>query len=132
MSLLQFSSPPLPHYIISGLTHFPQGFRHVNRHNINVFDLLVVREGCLYLGEEDRKYEVQAGEALILRPDCHHYGTADCREDGSYYWLHFQTPGPWCSASCHAEAPVNGIPRRSLPITTCIMPVPSASGCHSI
>lgn len=105
MSLLQFSSPPLPHYIISGFTNFSQGFRHVNRHNIKVFDLLVVREGCLYLGEEDRTYEVRAGEALILRPDCHHYGTEDCREDGSYYWLHFQTPGPWCSISCHAEAP---------------------------
>ncbi|QSF44440.1 AraC family transcriptional regulator [Paenibacillus tianjinensis] len=105
MSLLQFSSPPLPHYIISGIMNYSQGFRHVNRHNIKVFDLLVVREGCLYVGEEDRTYEVRAGEALILRPDCHHYGTADCREDGSHYWLHFQTPGPWCSASCHAEAP---------------------------
>ncbi|MBY0014160.1 AraC family transcriptional regulator [Paenibacillus typhae] len=105
MSLLQFYSPPLPHYINSGLMNYSQGFRHVNRHNIKVFDLLVVREGCLYVGEEDRTYEVRAGEALILRPDCHHYGTADCREDGSHYWLHFQTPGPWCSASCHAEAP---------------------------
>ncbi len=104
MSLLQFSSPPLPHYIISGLTYFPPGFRHVNRQNIQVFDLLVVREGCLYLGEEDRNYEVHAGEALILRPDCHHFGTEGCREESSYYWLHFQTSGSWCAMSAPSAA----------------------------
>ncbi|MDF9844275.1 hypothetical protein [Paenibacillus sp. PastF-1] len=51
MSLLQFSSPPLPHYIISGLTNYSQGFRHVNRHNIKVFDLLVVREAVSMLAK---------------------------------------------------------------------------------
>ncbi|WP_310830228.1 AraC family transcriptional regulator [Paenibacillus pedocola] len=104
MSLLQFSIPPLPHYIISGLTYFPPGFRHVNRQNIQVFDLLVVREGCLYIGEEKRNYEVRAGEALILRPDCHHFGTEGCREESSYYWLHFQTSGPWSAVTAPSAA----------------------------
>lgn len=104
MSLLQFSSPPLPHYIISGLTYFPPGYRHLNRQHIQVFDLLVVREGCLYIGEEDRNYEVRAGEALILRPDCHHFGTEGCREESSYYWLHFQTSGSWCAVSAPSAA----------------------------
>lgn len=104
MSLLQFSSPPLPHYIISGLTYFPPDYRHLNRQHIQVFDLLVVREGCLYIGEEDRNYEVHAGEALILRPDCHHFGTEGCREESSYYWLHFQTSGSWSAVTAPSAA----------------------------
>ncbi|MEK4060761.1 MULTISPECIES: AraC family transcriptional regulator [unclassified Paenibacillus] len=112
MSLLQFTGPPVPHYIISGLAYFLPGYIHMNRQHIQVFDLLFVREGCLYLGEEDRRYEVRAGEALILRPDCHHFGTEGCREDTSYYWLHFQTSGTWSpvtvpSASLKAEDTVD-------------------------
>ncbi|MGN7765386.1 AraC family transcriptional regulator [Paenibacillus sp. 22594] len=95
MDILQFSVPPLPHYIISGLNQFQTGYLHPNRQHIQVFDLLIVRQGCLYIGEEDRSFTVNAGEALILRPDCHHYGSEGCREDTAYYWLHFQTSGSW-------------------------------------
>ncbi|WP_219835261.1 helix-turn-helix transcriptional regulator [Paenibacillus sp. R14(2021)] len=95
MSLLQFTVPPLPHYMLCGLADYGIGGRHVNRRNIEVFDLLVVREGCLFLGEEDRTYEVGEGCALILRPDSYHYGTQGCDSYTSYYWLHFQTMGSW-------------------------------------
>ncbi len=67
----------------------------MSRRNIRVFDLLAVTRGCLYMGEEDRRYEVKAGNALILRPDCYHYSTEACREPTEYYWLHFQTTGHW-------------------------------------
>ncbi|MFC5701668.1 AraC family transcriptional regulator [Cohnella faecalis] len=99
MELLEFTVPPLLHYIASGYTEFAVGDRHMARRNIRVFDLLVVRRGCLYIGEEDRKYEVSAGSALLLRPDCHHYGTEDCKEKTEYYWLHFHTTGSWTAAS---------------------------------
>ncbi|WP_282937868.1 helix-turn-helix domain-containing protein [Paenibacillus sp. RC67] len=95
MSVLQFISPPLPHYIASGYTIFPPGAKHSSRRNIGVFDLLVVTRGCLYIGEEERHYEVSSGHALILRPDRHHYSTKDCAEQTEYYWLHFDTTGPW-------------------------------------
>ncbi|UQZ33497.1 AraC family transcriptional regulator [Paenibacillus sp. PK3_47] len=104
MHLLNFSMPPVPHYTISGINYCGPGYRHLNRQHFKWFDLLVVREGCLYINEEDRSFEVRAGEALILRPDCHHYGTEDCREDTSYYWLHFQTVGGWHESSAPAAA----------------------------
>jgi AraC-like DNA-binding protein len=103
MSILQFTAPPLPHYIAGGFVTFPRGFKHLNRRNIGVFDLIVVTQGCLYLGEEDRQYEVAAGHALILRPDRHHYPTEGCRVETGQYWLHFNTEGKWGSSE-HAVA----------------------------
>jgi YesN/AraC family two-component response regulator len=95
LPLFQLTVPPLPHYVISGFTTVPKGFKHPSRKHIHVFDLLVVTEGCLYMGEEDRPFEVTAEHALLLRPDSYHYSTLGCQEETSYYWLHFQTTGSW-------------------------------------
>ncbi|MFC4775895.1 AraC family transcriptional regulator [Paenibacillus sp. GCM10023252] len=95
MSILQLSAPPLPHYMINGITTTPAGRKHPNRRNIGVFDLLVVVEGCLYMGEEGQSYEVNPGQFLILRPDAHHYPTLDCQVDTTYYWLHFNALSTW-------------------------------------
>ncbi len=95
MNLLQFALPPLPFYISSGHeTHGP-GLVHVDRRNIGVFDLLAVRQGTLHIAEEDRRYALGAGEALILRPDAHHFGTSPCTETTEYYWMHFGHQGHW-------------------------------------
>ncbi|QUL54189.1 helix-turn-helix domain-containing protein [Paenibacillus tritici] len=91
MNPLLFRIPPLPHYIASGFNHCQPGYQHRSRQHIKVFDLLVVRQGSLYIGEEDQRFVVKEGDALILRPDCHHFGTGGCKEETSYYWLHFQT-----------------------------------------
>ncbi|TDF95962.1 AraC family transcriptional regulator [Paenibacillus piri] len=103
MSILQFTAPPLPHYVAGGFTTFQRGGKHLNRRNIGVFDLLVVMHGCLYIGEEERQYEVAAGHALILRPDRHHYPTEGCRTETGHFWLHFNTDGKWVSSE-HAVA----------------------------
>lgn len=71
------------------------GHRHPSRKAIGVFDLIVVMKGCLYMGEEDRHYEVRAGHLLILRPDAEHYATNACEEHTEYYWAHFSTLGEW-------------------------------------
>ncbi|WP_405104337.1 helix-turn-helix domain-containing protein [Paenibacillus sp. FSL K6-1217] len=91
MNPLLFRIPPLPHYIASGLNHCQPGYQHRSRQHIKVFDLLIVNQGCLYIGEEEQRFTVKAGDALILRPDCHHFGTEGCKEDTAYHWLHFQT-----------------------------------------
>jgi len=98
MTLLEFTVPPLLQYIACGHTTFAPGDRHMSRRNIRVFDLLFVQKGCLYIGEEDRQFEVTPGSALILRPDCYHFGREGCRERTEYYWLHFQTTGAWRAA----------------------------------
>ncbi|MCL6457410.1 MAG: AraC family transcriptional regulator [Gorillibacterium sp.] len=96
MSMFEFTLPPLLHFIASNRSEFAYGERHFNRCHTQVFDLLVVQEGCIYIGEEERRFEVSAGQALILRPDCNHFGTLRCNEPTVYYWVHFQTSGAWC------------------------------------
>ncbi|MEF2966186.1 AraC family transcriptional regulator [Paenibacillus sp. M1] len=93
--VIEFTAPPLPHYIISGFSPIPAGGKHPSRKNIGAFDLLVVTRGCLYVGEEDRRYEITEGHALILRPDSYHYSYAECQEECLHYWLHFQILGDW-------------------------------------
>lgn len=93
--VIEFIAPPLPHYIISGSSHMSSGGKHTNRQNIGVFDLLVVTQGCLHVGEGDTEYDIKEGHALILRPDSHHYGVTGCTEDTSHQWLHFQISGEW-------------------------------------
>lgn len=95
MTLLEFVVPPVPHYIASGRGVFPVGGKHMSRHRIPVFDLIVVARGCLYIGEEDRRFEVGEGHALILRPNSRHFGTKGCEEETEHFWLHFDAAGPW-------------------------------------
>jgi YesN/AraC family two-component response regulator len=85
----------MPHYLTGGIVKPPIGFKHPSRKNIQVFDLLIVNKGCLYMGEGDQHYAVAAGHALILRPDSYHYPTSACQDETIYYWLHFQTSGNW-------------------------------------
>lgn len=95
MSVIEFAALPLPHYIRGGFSLAGPGRKHPERNAIGEFDLLVVTQGCLYIGEEDRQYEVSEGHALILRPDLHHYPTAGCVEKTGTYWVHFHTAGSW-------------------------------------
>ncbi len=103
MSIIQFSAQPLPYYINSGFSWAGPGRKHPERYAIGEFDLIVVMRGCLYIGEEDRRYEVSEGHALILRPDLHHYPTAGCGEQTASFWLHFHTTGRWRMADGTVE-----------------------------
>lgn len=110
MTILNFTVPPLPEYINSGLTRAPIHSGHPNRKNIGIFDLLVVRKGQLHVTENGNPYEIKRGMFLILRPDTHHFGTKGCTEETDYYWLHFQTSGDWhpdeaCQAPRREEVP---------------------------
>ncbi|MUT66568.1 AraC family transcriptional regulator [Paenibacillus sp. NEAU-GSW1] len=103
MQVISFNALPLPYYIYSGYSLAGPGRKHPERYAVGEFDLLVVKQGCLYIGEEDRRYELSAGHALILRPDLHHYPTEGCRETTASYWLHFQTAGSWSVSGEEAE-----------------------------
>jgi YesN/AraC family two-component response regulator len=95
MTILQFTVPSIPHYIMCGEDTYFLNDSHPNRRNIEVFDLLVVTSGELFIGEEDRQWSVKAGETLILNPDRFHYATQNCKESTHFFWLHFQTTGKW-------------------------------------
>ncbi|MFB9330281.1 helix-turn-helix transcriptional regulator [Paenibacillus aurantiacus] len=115
-NVLTFRAPPLPFYILGGLSDFAQGDRHLSRQGIGVFDLLIIRKGCLFVGEDERKYELTPGRALILRPDAYHYGFEGCRERTEHYWVHFQTAGDWSAeegegSDTQIARPEEGAPR---------------------
>ncbi|OCT11209.1 hypothetical protein A8709_05890 [Paenibacillus pectinilyticus] len=95
MAFLEITVPPLPHYIASGLNSIPQDGQHPSRSNIQVFDLLITKSGCFYIGEEDARFEVNVGQAVILRPDRYHFATKACSELTYTYWLHFHVGGEW-------------------------------------
>lgn len=90
-----FAAPPLPYYISSGLAITGPGWKHASRRNVGIFDLLVVTKGCLYMGEEDRTFEVRAGHMLILHPHRRHFATKAGDETTECYWVHFQAGGYW-------------------------------------
>lgn len=115
----EFIAPPLPHYIVSGVSDMSVDDRHPNRQNIGVFDLLVVSKGCLYIAEADQKYEVHAGHFLILRPDSHHYSYMGCQEETTHHWLHFQILGDWSiNSEVRTEYEHDGVPLTLSPFST--------------
>ncbi len=93
--MLQFISPPMPHFIFCGEDTYPIGGRHPDRSGIGVFDLLLVTRGCLYLAEESLPLPIPAGCFALLRPDRAHRTVQPCREETHFYWAHFQTLGSW-------------------------------------
>lgn len=95
MTIIQFTVPPIPHYIMCGEDTYTLNNSHPNRRNIEVFDLLIVTSGALYMGEDDKHWKLNAGEALILSPNRYHYSKQSCTEETHFYWLHFQTIGKW-------------------------------------
>ncbi|MEK4509085.1 AraC family transcriptional regulator [Paenibacillus sp. FSL K6-2524] len=94
-SILHFISPPIPYFLDCGRATFDIGERHITRNGIGVFDLIVITKGALTIGENDREWELQQGEGLILKPDAIHYGAAPCTSETEMIWIHFQTFGSW-------------------------------------
>ncbi len=56
---------------------------------IGSWELIFVREGILRVEEEEERFEVGAGESLLLRPRRRHRGTGEYPPDLSFYWIHF-------------------------------------------
>jgi AraC-type DNA-binding domain-containing proteins len=92
---ITFKLPPMPYYIAIGLSEYTPGEQHPNRQNLGLFDLLWVIKGTLYIGEEDKQWEVNTGETLLLLPDRYHYSARPCDSDTAFYWIHFDFKGEW-------------------------------------
>jgi YesN/AraC family two-component response regulator len=106
MSYIYFNSPPSPYYLESGISDFHSGDSHPNRHNLNLFDLIIVRRGSLHLGEEQESWVLNEGQTLILLPNCYHYSVEPVTTDTYFYWIHFQTVNDWMeSEQSHYKFP---------------------------
>ena len=92
---IYFNCPPSPYYLESGIAHYKIGDAHPNRSGLQLFDMIIVKSGCLYIGEENEQWEIKEGEAITLLPDCYHYSVKPVNHETSFYWIHFQTVGSW-------------------------------------
>jgi AraC-like DNA-binding protein len=92
---VQFIAPPLPHLLECGRSDYKPGDTHPNRRNIGVFDMIIIRSGVLYIGEEQMEWAMKPGDMVLLRPDAWHYSVRPCEVETSFYWLHIQTAGSW-------------------------------------
>lgn len=106
--IVTFRAPPLPYFIDSNRVTYAPGEEHPSRVNMGVFDLLVVREGALHIGEDKQSWTVEPGQALILRPDKRHYSIRPCRERTTFDWVHFQAAGAWEETGGSREATLRG------------------------
>src|SRR5690554_2552142 len=94
-AILAISSPPLPYFLECGKTVYQIGDQHPNRTHIGVFDLIIVEQGKLHMGEEDQKWTINQGQMLILLPNRYHYAVKACSEQTQFYWIHFEILGEW-------------------------------------
>ncbi|MHA6482332.1 AraC family transcriptional regulator [Paenibacillus sp. strain BS8-2] len=106
--LVTFRSPPLPFFIESNRTTYQPGDEHPNRTNLGVFDMLFVNEGTLYVAEDNNKWTLTPGDALILRPDRWHYSYKPCSEVTVFDWVHFQAAGAWEETDANQPGTLRG------------------------
>ncbi len=66
-----------------------RGWKHLTR-RLYEYELMIVTEGVLCIADEDRAYEVKAGEYLVMSPTRFQHGTRVCR--CRFYWMHFRSP----------------------------------------
>lgn len=92
---LSLSCIPMPVFIEGGDVIFKPGERHPNRNTLPYFILIVMKKGCMFLGEDGRKFDVRPNEMFVFLPNHHHYSYRPCEEETEYYWLHFAAVGHW-------------------------------------
>jgi AraC-like DNA-binding protein len=90
---VSFEVPPPPYFLECGRTTYERGGLHPSRSGLAAFDLLVVEEGVLHMGEEGERWDVEAGQLLLLLPGRRHYPTKPCDVRTSFYWIHFEAAG---------------------------------------
>ncbi|MCD9021496.1 helix-turn-helix transcriptional regulator [Cohnella silvisoli] len=91
MDCIKLQIPPLPQFITIGHGTWKPGGQHFER-NFQVYDVLIVLKGTLYMTETDIPYAIEAGHLLILEPGLTHFGHRPCDEETDIYWLHFIHP----------------------------------------
>lgn len=94
-SILSLVIPPFPTFIEGNVCYYQEKQVHPNRRNLSYFDIIFVTEGCLFLTEEDRHWEVEQDHMLILMPNKHHFSTKACQEKTTFYWIHFHYDGTY-------------------------------------
>lgn len=93
MEYVNFITPPYPYFIVAGSALYRPGDMHGRRTNIEVFDLIFVEYGELYITDGDASYRLRENEMVIIKPDSTHYGHKRVTEKTKFDWLHFRYVG---------------------------------------
>jgi AraC-like DNA-binding protein len=88
MECLEIPIPPLPQFITVGHSYWSQGMKHFKR-RFGIYDMVFVKEGGLYIQEEQTAYQLNAGHVLVLEPNRTHWGYRATEERSEVYWVHF-------------------------------------------
>jgi AraC-like DNA-binding protein len=87
MEQFEFQTEIPFHFNWSGKFVAPdENWMHITR-NLADFELIVMTKGELYIAADEKKYTVQEGEYILMRPPCRQYGykPSQC----TFYWTHF-------------------------------------------
>ncbi|WP_063892693.1 helix-turn-helix domain-containing protein [Paenibacillus sp. Leaf72] len=101
--MVSLQTPPLPYYWEAGRADFRAGDRHPNRKHFGLFDLLLVVNGALHIGEDGKEWSLGAGDTLLLLPEGEHYSVKPCEQETIFYWVHFEHK-VWRQAPAIAKA----------------------------
>ncbi|MCR4939574.1 MAG: AraC family transcriptional regulator [Treponemataceae bacterium] len=88
----------LPHIYLMGKCVNSKDWMHPRR-VASQFILFIILSGTMYLQEDDKRYELQAGDYIFLQPGRTHFGYRAC--ECEFYYIHFQSECliPWdCNA----------------------------------
>ncbi|WP_028548164.1 helix-turn-helix transcriptional regulator [Paenibacillus sp. UNC451MF] len=89
MDIIQLAIPPLPQFLTAGFSVWKRGMQHFER-SFEVYDLILVCSGTLYMTEDGTPYDIGPGQLLLLEPGRTHFGHRPCTENTELYWLHFR------------------------------------------
>ncbi|MWV47037.1 helix-turn-helix domain-containing protein [Paenibacillus sp. HJL G12] len=91
MKYLELAIPPLPSLLTVGHAVWLPGNCHFKR-SFDVYDVILVKRGAMYMQEDGTEYAVNGGQLLVLEPGKTHAGSAPCTEETEVYWVHFKHP----------------------------------------
>ena len=112
MNFINLNCPPLPYFIVGGGCVYRPGDIHERRTIRNVFDLIYVHSGTLYLEQDPFRVEQNAGPFFNSPPDPPHRGSRVCQEKTTTSWVHFYTNGKY---SLSDEFYPDNVTRRAAP-----------------
>lgn len=75
-------------YLFSGQFISTGSFVHESR-VMDSFELIIGIKGTLYIEQDDKQYEVNPGDILLLISGHRHAGFKPTNDELSFYWLHF-------------------------------------------
>lgn len=93
MECLELRIPPLPQWLTVGHAFWHIGEQHINR-SFDVYDVLFVKQGVIFMAEEGKQYEIREGNMLVLEPNRRHWGYRATDEETELYWVHFKHQSP--------------------------------------